>query len=1438
MHARCLAVRATATITRRVVCGLSVVLFALLATTRDGLAQARWGIHPSVGPVVAPDPSYIHGQSPRFNPPDGAWNYGEGFIRVARPGMTLPPNAPADTGGYQSFDDGRDVVLADVQAQGGWRNIDYTDPVSGATTQLQQFRGFLAPHEFATPADGYAAESAFEVLVPTQMSGNRTVLLIATFATMARAPGVVETEYPGHPAARFADPNNAGFQGQLADATTGLFLDIRRPGALDRLAALSGSAMADGLNVITAFAMPTVNGGHMTITAQRMLQVERAVQQMLDPAQGGALAPPTAVSGPFPLPVCVMGGSNGGHVVQFLATHFPDAIHGAYSDQFSATMRHTSGFQEVATYVTALQGFSHTTEVHGVAYNLPYSAPYSMLGFSHVWATATTLQLWEAGLARRPLFLHGADEDTVWLGGHELFPLLTGGDWRPVGSAGGNWRHPGRIFWSMIDKGTHQPRGVFELPAALLAPATGGGDGSGHPLAGPITEPDLAVLPFLDEVVRSFDCDPPASTPRPTEHEVMCALFPLFDYDPERAYDPRLDPFDHALARKSTHERRASLCAPTPLVTEDVTFRREQRAIGTGLGVGEALKVDDSGGVWVGSADGVVTRLVRNGATNPALSPDALIVDKRCRFSGADDPVDGPFSLGYGVYGLDVASGYLAVATHRRLFVYDLSTNTELAPCDFCADLSWNEQRPSDLRIVENMFGDGGVQLAYLSYLGELVVRDIDTDLPRRAWLSDPGASDFEVGDGHPVPGFSKPIYLATRAHLLQVLLDGSTPATFPTAVQVRAASERIGAVTDVDWGEFDGQPAVTVVFGRNNVPSNGIAQFDPDNLAKLTMWDLPPEFPLGGAPQVDVTWPRRLGCLSANEVVVLGHGELFYAPSPNDIATYSLAPANHANVINLPSIYFAVGLTVGDVGQDGEADVVVATESGQVVYVPRSLFANGQVALMGQFVLGHEWFFNNVPPTPERWSTGSVAATWGMTWGPSSSAPGEQWIQVVDQCARRWEIDPGTSVGSPGHGAPQFRNMVRDSLLGIFPVPATKPFRDLLYVGRNPASILTFPDYTRDVGPSWLPGQYFQQGTRPHVAVAAPADPAFLPFAPPVPPDADSTGEQFVAFSDRETYQLFENGYMPIGWGGDVVTFPEDPTRLEAYFWQGSTDIIAPDLAGASTVQGVKFPGAAGGTPELYSSSSKLGSLTPAQTFLRNPTALASPHGTQALRVGVWDGAVKAVVGTAGGGVLVLDPEAAVGSADALHERPAEGGDHGFGGMALCVDSVRDDTTDPTIFFGTVYGHARKRWLGSGGRDIVSTVHVYTYEPGPGAEPVETDRVELRGLFPSRPRVFGVCGIETADLCDDPYNDGVAKELIVTSLDGDLLIFALRKSFFGGQVRVGALLHHSVHDGALGANNSILVDETADPKVLFVAGGCGVHRFTVTGNGSCGWSH
>ncbi len=1416
---------------RALLCASLLALFAF-----ETSAQARWGVHPSVGPVMPPDPSYIHGQSPRFNPPDGAWNYGEGFIRTPRPGLTLPAGAPADTGGYLSFDDGQDVVLDDVQAQGGWRIVQYTDPVSGTVTDLLQFRGFLAPHEFATPADGFEAESAFEVLMPATMSGDRTVLLLATYATMARAPGVIDTEYPGHPANRFADPNNAGFPGAFADSGTGLFLDIRRPTDLDRIAAMSGSPEADGIDIVTAFAMPSVNGGHLTITAQRMLQIERAIQLMLDPAYQGPLAPPTTVSGTVPLPVCAMGGSNGGHVVQFLATHFPDRVHGAYSNQFSATMRHTSGFQEVSTYVTTLQGFSHTTEVHGVAYNLPYSAPYSMLGFSNVWATGPTLQLWSAGLVKRPLFLHGADEDTVWLGGHELFPLLTGGNWKPVGFAGGTWHRPGRVFWSMIDKGTHQPRGVFTLPDELLAPAGGGGDGGGHPLAGPITEPVMAVLPFLDEVAHSFDCDPPATTPRPTEEEVMCKLFPWFDYDPDRASDPRLDPFDHALARKSTHERREHLCAPPPLLTEDPTFRRGQRAIGTGLGIGEALAVDDTGGVWVGSADGVVTRLVRNGATDPTLHADALVVDKRCRYSADDDPVDGPFSLGYGVYGLAVGHGHLAIATHRRLFVYDLEGNPDLAGCTFCADLSWNEQRPSELQLVDDLFGDGGVQLMYLSYLGELVVRDLAPDLPRRAWLSDPGASDFEVGTGHPVDGFSRPIYLATRGHLLQVLLDGANPATFPTEVRVRAASALVGAITDLEWGEQAGQPAITALFGRNNVPSNGIAQFDPDDLSILTMWDLPPEFPLGGAPQIDVTWPRRLACLEANEVVALGHAELFYAPDPSDVVAYALQPGNHANVINLPSIYFAVGLTSGDVGQDGEIDVVVATESGQVVYIPRSLFISGQVAVMAQFVLGNEWFFNGIPPAPERWSTGSVAATWGMTWGPSNTAPGEQWLQVVDQCARRWEIDPGTALGESGHGVPRFRNMVRDSLLGIFPVPATKPFRDLLFVDRNPASILTFPDYTRDVGPSWLPGQYFQQGTRPHVAVATPDNPVFLPFAIPVPPNADITGEPFVSYSDRETYQLFENGYMPIAWGGDMVEFPDDPGRLEAYFWQGSTDIIAPDLAAASTVQGVTFPGSAGGLPELYSSSTKLGSFAPQQTFLRNPTAVANPHSTQSLRLGVWDGQVKAVVGTAGGGVLVLDPDAAPGSADAVHEAPTEVGDHGFGGMALCVEPVVDGSDEPTIFFGTVYGHGRKRLFASGGHDIVSSLHVYSYEPGPDAVPQKVQTINLRGWWPSRPKAFGVCGLKAVDLCDDAHPDGVSKELVVTTLDGDLMVFALRQSHFGSGVRISGLLHHSVHDGALGANNAILVDETADPRVLFVGGSCGMHRFTVTGDGSCCW--
>ena len=84
----------------------------------------------------------------------------------------------------------------------------------------------------------------------------------------------------------------------------------------------------------------------------------------------------------------------------------------------------------------------------------------------------------------------------------------------------------------------------------------------------------------------------------------------------------------------------------------------------------------------------------------------------------------------------------------------------------------------------------------------------------------------------------------------------------------------------------------------------------------------------------------------------------------------------------------------------------------------------------------------------------------------------------------------------------------------------------------------------------------------------------------------------------------------------------------------------------------------------------------------------------------------------------------------------------------------------------------------------------------------------------------------EAGDLFDAAANPRAA-EWIVTTLGGDLSVFDLDA---GGSV--GALLHHSIHDGALGANNAILVDSVSNPKSVFVADSMGLRKFTVATGG------
>ena len=99
-----------------------------------------------------------------------------------------------------------------------------------------------------------------------------------------------------------------------------------------------------------------------------------------------------------------------------------------------------------------------------------------------------------------------------------------------------------------------------------------------------------------------------------------------------------------------------------------------------------------------------------------------------------------------------------------------------------------------------------------------------------------------------------------------------------------------------------------------------------------------------------------------------------------------------------------------------------------------------------------------------------------------------------------------------------------------------------------------------------------------------------------------------------------------------------------------------------------------------------------------------------------------------------------------------------------------------------------------------------------------------------THPKLYGICGIATGDL-DPSDSDGVAAELVLTTLNGDLLVYNLLPSgAAGGTTLDSRPLHWSIHDGALGANNAILIDDVSTDRAVYVAGSMGMRKFVLAG--------
>jgi hypothetical protein len=171
--------------------------------------------------------------------------------------------------------------------------------------------------------------------------------------------------------------------------------------------------------------------------------------------------------------------------------------------------------------------------------------------------------------------------------------------------------------------------------------------------------------------------------------------------------------------------------------------------------------------------------------------------------------------------------------------------------------------------------------------------------------------------------------------------------------------------------------------------------------------------------------------------------------------------------------------------------------------------------------------------------------------------------VQVIDQSARRWSLDPGT-------GAPSFLHTVQmevwnhdrnQELVAAFPAP--KPFRGLAWYGGVTGQQLRLavrPDsiFVEDAGsePGGVPGTGTADvrmlvQSRFHCAVVG-----FPTGAVRVSPSYEQfstvSGVLHIAYRTFLQPQIFAHGYLPFAHGGDVLLGgTSDPVR--AYYWGGN---------------------------------------------------------------------------------------------------------------------------------------------------------------------------------------------------------------------------------------------------------------------------------------------
>ncbi|MCP4968114.1 MAG: hypothetical protein GY926_23125 [bacterium] len=1014
--------------------------------------------------------------TPQFNYADGIWNHGEGFA------------AAADTGGYHNFDDGTSVSLANISAQlpGLWEPFTVTN---GGTTAVQRFVGELKPATYT----GTEKWASFEVFAPITWDYSKPTMIV-----LSCQPTQLDNLYTL--GGRFGYPG-------LSDPMYGLKAlggsVYRAQPTSDFVASFSGTADVDNFNIVAAYIVTPVGHRDLTLNIQRYLQLEQALQVMLTNL---ALAPPgfTPPGTALPdvrYPVVAVGGSMGGLSSQLLPMFFPQRFHGAVSLAFSGLLRRTATNQEMFTAVCSLSGFDHTGTAYTRRDTLGWSVFFRQFeryltaknpgAYDIDYLAGSFWAHWQAGQVVRPQYYVFSDEDGVTNGNEwlSLFEEERSGNAqsRACGYVIKPSAVPGRykeMFWSIIDKGCHDS-GNFEIPDS-------GGSCSLQ------SDPKRACFKFLKYAYASFQLDQTNPIPEHPDFGLVTAAGSGKD---------RYDAYRPFLRRAETSQRAASVTSPSPaLLTEDSSFRDVNRGCGTWLGDDESLVV--SGGyIYVGSADGIVTKLELDTSTQQ------LVIVQQSQ------------SLGYGAWGLvDAGASSIVVGTYGKLWVLQKSNLAVTASLD----LDWEESRPGRLQYVVDLFPSGsGEHIVFRSQFGQLVVASLGAGaLTKVLSYGEPGIQDIVVGDTAS-GGYSKPIYLLSERGYVVKLGIGAN-----NAVHLLAASKpQMGHPLDLEV--FPGVGVYAFYGGKDLVaPLQDTLKIFDSNLNYLPV--TPTDIGAHGGLR-----PGRRGAIpfiGDVEMLVAATGSAFIVLRGSLLSKVTHCGACRVQIELadfLPAAY-PMAVKLGDLDSDGVPEIVISTEAGSVAWLPLTVL-DGTGTVYDSIKAG-------ASTSPLAYCTGVPVATWAMT----ESGPTAGKINAVDQCSRRWEIDGATGVAT-------FQEFVPDSLTTPTAPEkvASKPFRDLGYLGFVPRNAA-------------LPVRPALHPTKPAVVLGVDLAVAAKKNSPiyvgqrlvtyfPLPPSWNLPDHEWVIPTH---YQHFSAGFSTFHLAGDVL--PGGAGFVDAYWWTGFPGLLS----------------------------------------------------------------------------------------------------------------------------------------------------------------------------------------------------------------------------------------------------------------------------------------